>query len=116
MHQGLRLYDEALVYIENHPKEWTQASYRCNTGMCIAGHIAVTIAGGEHSNPFDELDDELVATPEEARETWNYTIPTSTRARTLLGDAYVPGMFDAGNNLAQLKNYRDIAARQVGEK
>jgi hypothetical protein len=39
------LLRETLAHIEANPEEWRQATYRCPSGMCFAGH-AVTLAGG----------------------------------------------------------------------
>lgn len=113
-HKGLRLLDAALTYIEYHPNEWDQKTYRCGTGMCLAGHIAVTIAGGELKRPQDRTNDILRRTQGEA---WSYGEGTSiaARARNLLGDAYIPGMFDAFNSLSDLHYYREVAAKQLGE-
>jgi len=37
---------KALKYITNHPNEWDQANWRCESGMCFAG-IVDQIAGGQ---------------------------------------------------------------------
>ncbi len=37
-----KLANKVLKYIETHPKEWKQdAFYRCETGMCYAGHTGI---------------------------------------------------------------------------
>lgn len=41
-----RLLRKTLAYIEAHPEEWQQHTWRCTSGMCFAG-TAVTVAGGE---------------------------------------------------------------------
>lgn len=112
-HEGLRLYDAALTYIEHHPSEWNQEAYRCNTGMCIAGHIAITLAGGELINPSDPTDEYL--RPIKGEPKWDHETLISERAKRLLGTAYIPGMFDSFNDLDSLRNYREEAARKVGE-
>lgn len=33
------------AFICTHPFHWNQATWRCDTGMCFAGHAAITIAG-----------------------------------------------------------------------
>ena len=38
------LLQRTLTYIETHEDEWDQADWRCDTGMCFAGH-AVALAG-----------------------------------------------------------------------
>jgi hypothetical protein len=37
---------KALTFIKNNPKDWDQANWRCETGMCFAG-IVDQIAGGK---------------------------------------------------------------------
>lgn len=51
-----KLLLETLAYIETHPEEWNQEQWRCQTGMCFAGHAALT-AGG--ARPLVPLTKEL---------------------------------------------------------
>lgn len=48
------------AYICTHPKDWHQGAWRCNSGMCFAGHAAVTIAGREPLVPAKMLNDDFV--------------------------------------------------------
>ena len=118
-HEGLKLLDAALTYIEFHPKEWNQRVYRCKTGMCLAGHIALTMAGGVLADPRLPESDSLLAVLSDDKDfvyrdyRRREVISIADRARALLGAAYVPGMFDASNNLSNLRSYRNKAVEQV---
>lgn len=116
-HQGLRLLDAALTYIEFHPGEWNQRFYRCGTGMCLAGHIALTMAGGILADPRNSESDTLLAVSSDEDPYYDYKLRIVTtiaeRAKSLLGEAYIPGMFDAGNSLSTLKRYRQQAVERV---
>lgn len=117
-HTGLKLLDAALTYIEFHPSEWDQRVYRCRTGMCLAGHIAITMAGGKLADPRISDSDTLLAEAIDKYTTYfdykhRKVTAIADRARLLLGDAYVPGMFNAENSLSQLRDYRQKAIEQV---
>lgn len=63
--QELALLEETLQFIKDNPVEWNQASWRCGSGMCFAGH-AVTLAGGSWAtNPGSEYSGWLLAEPGE---------------------------------------------------
>lgn len=51
---------ETLAYICTHPKHWNQASWRCKTGMCFAGHAVVSIEGCEPIVPHKLIDNDFV--------------------------------------------------------
>lgn len=48
-----KLLLETLAYIETHPQDWEQGSWRCGTGMCFAGHAALTLSD---STPIITVD------------------------------------------------------------
>lgn len=117
-HTGLKLLDSALTYIEFHPGEWNQRAYRCGTGMCLAGHVAITLAGGKLADPRISDSEALLAEAVDEYDTYfdykhRKVTSIADRARHLLGDAYVPGMFEASNSLHDLRRYRQQAIEQV---
>lgn len=52
-----KLLLETFAYICSHPGDWYQSAWRCKSGMCFAGHTAVTILGREPVVPFKLLDE-----------------------------------------------------------
>lgn len=56
-----QLVQAALEYIEAHPEEHDQAHWRCQTGMCFAGHMANLHPNVNwlipHPTPFDWEED-----------------------------------------------------------
>lgn len=66
---NVRLLKRTLTHVEQHPEEWDQASWRCRTGMCFAGH-ALTLKGAKWiTGPAHEYSEMLVPTPAEMRVT-----------------------------------------------
>jgi len=39
--RGRELAYATLDYIKSHPEEWEQTEWRCESGMCFAGHAAI---------------------------------------------------------------------------
>lgn len=109
--------DGAIAAIAADPRWWRQGEWRCGTGMCLAGHIAVR-AGGRWLNTevaHNEADAYLVPEPEDApidvTETWTRPdgcrdgVHAASRALRLIG---LPpfedgGLFDAGNTVEDLR-------------
>lgn len=62
----------ALAYINTHRKEWKQEVWRCGTGMCLAGHVALTLNPARPVVPYKDLI-EIEAVKKKARGTegWN---------------------------------------------
>lgn len=52
--EQIALVQQALAYIEAHSDEWEQGTWRCQTGMCIAGH-ALRLAGRQWALPEPSL-------------------------------------------------------------
>jgi hypothetical protein len=76
-----------MEYIETHPDEWVQRSYRCGTAACFAGHAAL-LAGGEWETPAeDEGAHRMVAVSDDPeRRAWDgRTIHVVFRAERVLG-------------------------------
>lgn len=123
--RGLDLLDAAIAHIEAHPETWVQGSYRCASGMCLAGTIG-ELAGGQWGGPV--TDDAVTGhrqcmirepgdDPRHIAE-WECGrghIHVAERAERLLGiSRYVDGpyvgnrdLFDAANTLDGLKAMRD---------
>jgi hypothetical protein len=124
--RGLPLLDAVIEQIEAHPETWEQASYRCDSGMCVAGWAA-------------EMSGACWATAVSPDATANYllkaeaadrdgdiaglalgeVVTAPTRARRVLeitGDEDFD-LFWSGNDLAEIKRIRDeIANRMAAEK
>ena len=80
------LLDRTLAYIEAHPDEHDQGTWRCGTAMCFAGHAAV-LDGGVWAGPEH---DELVAMREDPAEVRRLSsigevVHVEDRARRVLG-------------------------------
>jgi hypothetical protein len=45
------LAEVALEYIEEHPNEWYQGTWRCQTACCFAGHVVVSAGGLKWAAP-----------------------------------------------------------------
>lgn len=102
--RGRALALKALEYIEAHPEEWDQETWRCGTQCCIAGHVA-RIAGCTWANPRDDEEDfEDVLTPD---GTWRLTAQEA--ARQLLGLSYVGAdyLFSHANGMSDLRRFID---------
>lgn len=109
--------DEALAHIEANPREWDQAHYRCETGMCLAGHVAI-LAAGKWAGPVNnrEIANLLIAEPDDDPEyVWDCdrvgatVISVHDRARRLLdltGDE-ADELFCAVNTLGDLHQIAD---------
>ena len=116
--RGLPLLDEGIRRIEADPSSWFKQHYRCESGMCLFGHIA-EIDGGEWAFGADEdgrayylvpRDDDPVDDVGEVRgkrvvECWD-------RVARLLG--FSAGaccdLEDGHNSLAGIKALRDRIA------
>ena len=130
--RGLDLLDAAIAHIEAHPGTWYQASWRCGSGVCLAGHMA-ELAGGTWLTPADSPDSVYLAA--EAGEVGTLIqVPggevrgtlVSLRAERLLG---VPpdmrsaledtdderDLFDADNTLDDIKAMRDDLRAAAGD-
>lgn len=109
-HKGLALLDAALTYIEHHPDEWDQGNWHCGTTACLAGHIAVTIAGGRWYSPEGTS---MLLHYDSVLDDYNHSPGVDERARRLLGDAYVAGMFEGHHTFEDLLEIRETAKKQV---
>lgn len=57
------LLDLTLATIKYNPETWNQGNWRCNTGMCFAGH-AVVLAGYKWAKGANHHNSEYVLDPE----------------------------------------------------
>lgn len=113
--RGLALLDAAIAQIEAHPETWEQGTWRCESGMCVAGWTA-TLAGGEWAYPPNAEGSKsafLVPVPgDSARDIRNTShgpaVFARFRAARLLGlfDAF-PLIFEPENDLAEIRRLRD---------
>lgn len=122
--RGLDLLDAAIAHIEAHPETWLQGSYRCESGMCLAGWAA-QLAGGQWVTSADS-DPEFRANMTAERDDpaqdvdfdpdYGQIIHVADRAERLLGGRFLdevedgedePDLFAADNTLDDLKRMRD---------
>jgi hypothetical protein len=108
MELNIELMEKTLEHIEKHPEEWAQEAFRCDTGMCFAGHAAF-------------LSGRVVnwQTPEDTNDDWVITgdgkaAPVDVVAEKALGIARIATadgipiaecLFDGGNTLDDLRRY-----------
>jgi hypothetical protein len=113
---NVALLNQTLAHIEAHPEEWNQASFRCGTAACFAGH-AVILEGGVWE---DDVSDDLLARADDPREdVWFGTdgdpdvVDVRSRARRILGLANheADELFEGLNSLERL---RRIVAELTG--
>jgi hypothetical protein len=113
--RGLDLLDAAIDQIEAHPETWVQGSYRCESGMCLAGW-AVTLAGGKWLYPASQrsVREYLAPEPDDAPDDiCDDGVPAHFRAERLIGFRFVGGvtddrdLFGAENTLDGIKALRD---------
>ncbi len=55
--RGFDLLDAVIEQITLHPETWKQYTYRCDTGMCVAGW-AVELTGGRWASPAGDVDND----------------------------------------------------------
>lgn len=123
--RGLALLDEAIDQIEwqatSAKNQWHQESYRCDSGMCLAGWIA-QLGGGQWAHPASSTRaDYLIAEPEdeefhlysgEKGIAWDSDNGRVTgaheRAARLaeLTELDADDLFDGSNTLADIKRLR----------
>jgi hypothetical protein len=120
------LAHKALVWINNHPDEWNQSSWRCQTGMCFAG-IVDQIAGGKWviQEPTDDRMVNILLIANQADEDAGLSIryhgtervvTAANRASRLLGiyplNPLDIDLFHSGNTLEDLERYVDAYAAE----
>lgn len=95
------LAERAIKEIEARPGEWRQERWRCDTGMCFAGHVA-HVAGAMWKSNF--VTDVRVVTPS------NEVMHAATFAAKELGlgdydpeTNRMPDLFDPDNTIDDLK-------------
>lgn len=110
------LLRRTLDWIEKHPEEHDQTTWRCKTGMCFAGH-AVTLAGGRWA--FNAASDPNRAAylhavqgddPHQVRFIGGHrVIKARDRAQRILGlsDERADDLFDASNCRVDLREMVD---------
>lgn len=109
--------DAALDHIEKHPEDHVQETWRCESGLCFAGHIAV-LAGGEWAFDADSVNAaEMLAidSDEMPFETMDgrAVVHVSDRAKALLGlsdnrwAVTAEALFAAHNNVASIRHIRN---------
>ena len=109
--RGLDLLDAAIDHIEKHPGTWVQESYRCETGMCLAGWAA-ELAGGTWVGEAGTLHGQcLIAEPGDPADAISRGHTSAdARAAMLLGARFLidgRDLFGARNTLAEIKAMRD---------
>jgi len=118
--EQIRLAQQTLATIEANPKEWSQVNWRCETGMCFAGHAAM-LAGREWAEPENSFSD-VVVDNKSNPHAWShnddedvYVVHVREAAREALGldDIEAFRLFAADNTLDDLRAYvGQIAAGQ----
>jgi hypothetical protein len=104
---NLNLLDAALARIDADPDSWNQGAWRCETGMCLAGHVAHA-AGAAWATTYDVEVGFLTVTPDGGKT----TEPVSWFAAEVLGltDGQRYGLFDGYNTREGLQAMRDLLA------
>jgi hypothetical protein len=104
----------AIKEIEANPQEWSQEVWRCETGYCFAGFVALA-AGAQWVNPTlnedeDDDDDNNVITPD------GRILSSSDYAREVLGvgAAESAELFWGGNTISSLKYQVGQLAKRHG--
>jgi hypothetical protein len=111
--RGLALLDAVIAQIEAHPETWRQGSYRCETGMCVAGWAAEMTGGQWLYADTEGSADLLAAVPEDDPERVEEdAIDAHYRAQRLFGiGAFEAGhLFAGGNKLTDIRRIRDELA------
>jgi hypothetical protein len=89
---ALALLDRALAAIDADPSTWKQSTWACDTGGCIAGHIAHIVTG----------------------KTWPELVELGQGVQSVATDALgltnVRGLFESVNSRFDLQVWRDILA------
>jgi hypothetical protein len=113
--RGPDLLDAVIDQIEQYPISWNQSTWRCETGMCVAGWAA-ELAGGTWLTRADNEDSAelLAADPDDTPSyVFEHTsgamcITASNRAARLLGiEDDDRELFDGNNSLNTIKDIRD---------
>lgn len=102
---NIQLLDAALAAADADPAAYTPASWRCETGMCLAGWT-VTVAGLRWAHPVTSAEADLVV-DRDGKERY-----AECAARDLLGLAIMQAdaLFGAQNSREQLHAMRDVLA------
>jgi len=117
---NVALARKALKWINNHPQEWDQGNWRCQSGMCFAG-IVDQIAGGQWAvqPPTGRMVDVYLvanqADEDAALRIRNFgehrVVTAADRASRLLGiyplNPLDIDLYSAGNSLEDLERYVD---------
>jgi hypothetical protein len=109
--RGLAALDDAIAAIEADPRNWTQRWWRCKSGMCLAGHLAVRSGGTWAHGPRSPYGTCLVPLPGEIVTMKDHrsqpVVHVQDRAGRILGFSrqLTDGrdLFAASNTLADLK-------------
>ncbi len=116
------LLGKTLAYVEAHPDEWHQQSWRCGTSMCFAGH-AVALAGIPFADP-DSNDDDILGRDlprwlaARLGLAWNEALGSNEVAAALIGIEPYPERFDGEPGVEHLfapNNDLDDLRRIVAE-
>jgi hypothetical protein len=110
---NLKLLDEALARIDANPDEWEQVRWRCETAMCLAGHVAHA-AGATWVAPYDSDGGWLAVTVDDGQT----KAMVGDFARDALGlrPAQADALFSATNTREGLQAMRDLLAESPGAR
>jgi hypothetical protein len=111
---NVELLEKTLDHITKNPDEWNQAHWRCETGMCFAGHAAM-LAGAKWLHPQFDPDDAasaVVVAPNGER----YLAGTYATAALGLGPQQCLHLFNSDNTLADLRDEVHAIIRSESEK
>lgn len=107
---NVELLDRVMAHIEAHPETWDQKTFRCESGMCVAGWAAQLGGGLWLTGPEDNFCHHLVAEegdPDGDIREWRGTrsVPVWSRAARLLGldDHEADRLFGPGNTIDDLR-------------
>lgn len=106
------LVRKALDAIKASPQEWDQAAWRCETGMCFAGFVAIA-AGARWKDPEDLHGLEVIPPGHKAGERLPDVAEFAAEALGLDLDEGLP-LFDANNTIDDLERLIDDYAKHEG--
>jgi hypothetical protein len=96
------LMERTYAAIVADPGSWNQETYRCESGMCFAGHAAV-LAGASFPYPESSGQSHLVDTPSGERQmVWQFA-----QDALRLSEDQTEALFAGGNDLADIRAFID---------
>jgi hypothetical protein len=125
---NLSLLDEAIARIEADPEHWKQTVWRCGSGCCLAGHVALAAGaqwavGADDEDASDDAYEQVIpaagGVPDHVADYARTVLRMPNEyVCTLLGDVGdYRDLFSGSNSLEDIKGMaRDLHAAQDAAK